>query len=1251
MSYRNIARNLCRRVPSKVARLRSVIALAALLGSSLATVATASIPLADQPIFAGADIPGNMALALSVEFPTAISVANLGDYNHNNTYLGYFDPNKCYDYVPVVGGGPTDYSPSYFQPAALTSDHTCSSKWSGNFMNWATMQTIDPFRWALSGGYRSVDTTSQTILEKAWAANQGAQSNFPLRGTDQGSGNNLPAGQVSQVTALGWDHFNFSIWTRGNTMVFSSDNGGYSDASQTPQDLTNLGAALPGNIYQVYVRVRVCDPTTSMGIAGLESNCVQYGSNYKPEGLMQKYAEKIRYSALGYLAVNGHDRQGGVLREPMGKIGLSSSRPEWDATTGIMSTNPDPATAAASGVSQSGVMNYLNKFGQASHSYMMYDNVSELYYAAVRYFENMGNVPEWTNGATATELDGFPAVTTWIDPIVYSCQKNFVLGIGDDHTWYDYNVGGGAVTGDRAKPTAVAADSFNKADLWTANLQKLEGMTVTPWLPYDAGATDYIAGLAYGVHVNNIRPDLTTLGSAPITISTYWMDVEEYQRAEDLNQYYLATKYGGFSVPTGYLISNITTPLTLNWWDTGSPTPNTINMNGNIRYQPDNYFEAGNANKMVAGLNLAFANIANAIKLYTTSFSLGQPIETSSGAATYATQYQNGVWSGTITGSTLTFAADGTPLPPVQAWSTDSTLTAQLAGSGWDTGRNIATWNGTGGTPFRVGNLSSPQTSALTPSYSPLTSAAQFVNYLRGDQTNEVGSTVPGSTMSLRARALLLGDVVNAKLTPVSPPQFPYSDANNTGYAAFKAAYASRPTMVYAASNDGMLHGFNGALTGPTAGMEQFAYIPSDVLQGPSGTPQVDGLVTVGNPLFVHHYFVDATPLAFDVDFNNAGGSFSAGSDWHTLLIGGLGKGGRSFYALDVTDPASMSSEPVVASKVQWEFSDPSMGFSYGAPVVVKTAKYGWVVALTSGYNNSDGYGYLFLVNPQTGALLEKIATPTPSAGLAQATAFIKDYTDYTADSIYAGDLNGQVWRFDLTLPRTSALPYPAPTLLARATDSSGTAQPITTAPLIEIDPTTRLRFVMFGTGQLLSAADIATSQMQSFYAILDGSAAGFNTVSTPILRSNLTAVSDVTAGIVLTAPSLGWYTDLGIDTTNIDWRMIVNPVAYNGIVVFTTLLPTGDSCSAQGHSRVYALNYGSGKSVLNSNTTGFVYYGDAITDLKIIGVNSSGVPGASPVPEIVVGTDTGTLAKVNANLLGTIATRLLNWREVPTAD
>jgi type IV pilus assembly protein PilY1 len=997
-------------------------------------------------------------------------------------------------------------------------------------------------------------------------------------------------------------------------------------------------------------------------------------SIYKPQGLIQQYSSQIKYAVMGYLNTANTAVQGGVLREPMEFVGPTYPQPlstavttnpnaEWSSSTGIMSANPDPTTAAGSGVSQSGVMNYLNKFGEYgasqghyTNTYMTYDHVSELYYAAVRYYENQGNVSQWlpqsAYGATTTQLDGFPAVTTWTDPVAYYCQNNFILGIGDDHTWTDYDVGGSSVGGQNIgghspEPSAVSGDTFNQASTWLTELQTLEGISPTPWWPFDSGATYYIAGLAYGTHVVDIRPDLGVKQNgvkiSPIsTISTYWMDVAEDEEVENLNPYYLAAKYGGFTVPSGYSLTN-TTPLSLGEYDT---TGNTITMNGGATHPlPDNYFETGNASQMVASLKSAFSNIAIAITPHTTSFSLSSPIIASSGSLSFASQYASSNWTSVIVGSTLTFPG-GVPTL-AQIWSTSTTFQNQLAGTGWQapysgsaTGRNVVTWNGSAGVPFEAASLTTTQLAALVPtSYSASTTSTQYISYLRGDTTNQVGSTATGSTKSLRARTLFLGDIVDAGLTPVATPSMSYSEANNPGYAAFTTQWTTttpRPTMVYAGANDGMLHGFVGL-----TGAEQFAYIPSALFQGPTATPQVNGLAALGNPTFAHHDYVDATPAAFDIDLNRTNGNTSGSPNWHTLLIGGLGKGGASYYAIDVTNPAGMTSEGAAASKVLWEFSDPTMGYSFGTPVAVKTLQYGWVVVLTSGYDNVDGYGYLYLVNPANGTLLQKIKTPIPSSGLAQASAYVQDYTNYTADSVYVGDLNGQVWRFDLTEATGN---YPAPTQIASLTNASGNAQPVTSAPLIEIHPTTRERYVMLGTGQLLSSADIGSTQVQSFYAIIDGTSGAFSAISTPITRANLIDVTNITVGVTVPVGYKGWYYDLPTG-----YRVLSIPVAYDGIVAFSALVPTTDPCSPQGSSNVYAVNYSTGQSVINSTTTGVttpapdVSFASAVTNLRIVETNG--------VPELIAGTTTGALSQVNANLTGALATRILNWREIPTAQ
>jgi type IV pilus assembly protein PilY1 len=221
---------------------------------------------------------------------------------------------------------------------------------------------------------------------------------------------------------------------------------------------------------------------------------------------------------------------------------------------------------------------------------------------------------------------------------------------------------------------------------------------------------------------------------------------------------------------------------------------------------------------------------------------------------------------------------------------------------------------------------------------------------------------------------------------------------------------------------------------------------------------------------------------------------------------------------------------------------------------------------------------------------------------------------------------------------------------MALLTDSYGNAQPVTTAPLIEIHPTTRQRVVMVGTGRLLASTDISTSAAQTFYAILDGSAGGFSSIVLPITRLSLTPVSNITVGITLSGSSKGWYYDLG-SSGGTAYRIVVTPRAYNGVVAFATLLTGGDACSPSGSSQVYAVNYLTGTSVISATQTGSstntgavtasVTTTNAVTDLRFVVLNGS--------PELLAGTSTGELKQIYASLSGTTATRLLNWRELPT--
>lgn len=1246
---------------SSVVRLNGLLLAATLLLP--AAPARAATPLADQPVFSTIAVPGNLALALSVEFPTAISVAHTDStYTSTKTYLGYFDPAKCYLY---------NYSATeterHFYPAGLATDRKCTgtddAKWSGNFLNWATMQTIDPFRWALTGGYRSTDTATVTILEKAFASNQGSDSNFPNRSL----GNST---LVSENTPLSWSAMNMRIRTLGNKMRFTRT-GTLTAAGPTAYD--PAAALTDSTVYELSVRVKVCDDSAAAG--GLEANCTKYpAGNYKPTGLIQQYADQIRYSAFGYLNDGNLQRDGGVLRAQQKFVGptmpvpgstpVSNAASEWDASTGVMTLNPDATDASDTStlfgvtVNNSGVMNYLNKFGQITPgSYKTYDPVGELYYAALRYFKKLGNVTEYTamgSASTATKttwIDGFPVITDWKDPIQYSCQKNFILGIGDVNTHADRNLPGATGSSEPSKPSMVTADTTVDALVATNKVGALHGIgNIGNTQGYGGCCNNngaLMAGLAYDANTKDIRPDdsskINTKGRQ--TVQTYWLDILEYQNYKNNNQFYLAAKYGGFNVPDTFDPYTRTTDIPEAWWRTNTDTVGT-------QPRPDTYFTASRPDQMVAGLASAFASIASKLKSYTTSFSTSLPQVATSGVASYATQFDAKVWAGEMVASTSTLDEQTGAPALVESWRFSAKLAAQAAGTGWDTGRRIATYNtDTGaGVPFRTANISATQLSALDTSYRTGDDSSDYLNYLRGDRTHEKSSTASGSAKAYRDRATLLGDIVGSKARPVGRPDAPYSSAANAGYAAFKSTYAGRKTMVYVGTNQGMLHAVDGALTGSGAGQEVFAYVPGALYSGSNG------LKTLGNPDFIHYNFVDATPVVADIDFGKTQGG--TGTDWRTILVGGLGKGGKSLYAIDVTDPSVMTSETAVAGKVLWEFSHADLGYTYGEAAIVKTRKYGWVVIVGSGYNNGDGQGYFFIINPRTGALLEKIGTGAGStsddAGMAHVQAFLLDRTDGTADAVYAGDLHGNLWRLDVSAGSGS---YPSPQKIAMLTDASGVRLPVTSRPLIVVQPHTNKRFVTVGTGRLLHSSDIASSQAQRFFAIIDGSGVRFNKpadlpsgISFPITTAKLKELTDLTQKVTLDlSAEIGWYVDLGQVAGGPGWRVISDATSsFLGVVAFTAMVPSTDSaCEPSGTSRVYAIDLGTGQSRLLNGSNAVVPYlstlPGVVTDLRFYSVAGK--------PRLLAGTDTGATGAMPGAWTPAVALRRLNWREVPLTD
>jgi type IV pilus assembly protein PilY1 len=1470
---------------------RSAVVVLVTWGLTLPSLATT--PLGDIPALADVRLPGNVALALSVEWPTVSRAAYAtGVYSSGGTYRGYFDPDKCYDYrFAATDADTTAATPissasavRHFAPAGLASNRRCVSKWSGNFLNWATGQAIDPFRWAMTGGNRVVDTVTETVIQKAWHSGQGGlfpdkslpaneiagatpfisgnQFNTRIQGGGFGmrfSVGDLGGGFVGRyynlATTTGtvvvpdastnptWTdaqstiNYNWAaspggtvnadnfvvVWTgtlraptagqyrfqtetddgvrlyinnnlvidrwvdqaptfqQSNNITFAAgqaisvrfeyyERGGgavarlfwrrpgdsnyaLADAGLAGTAPGNLAAATftdynpanavtTGTVYDVKIRAKVCDP--SAGAGGVESNCRRYGSNWKPEGLVQQYSNRMRFSAFGYLNHESNNRDGGVMRasqkfvgptQPVpGSTDITNGQAEWSATTGQMQTNPNPddinttaANFSAHGVTSadirySGVMNYLNKFGQIyTGNYKGLDPVSEMYYAALRYLRGMDNVPEYSNPISdptdapsvaqmRRRVDGFPVITDWQQnnsnrgyravPIQYSCQRNFILGIGDIYTHRDKNLPGN-LGGSRfgleepALPASVASDTAVDAIRAANKVGELEGLGASV-----ASSNNYsgrnnslgIAGLAYWANTSDIRPDMTNgvNNNRPQTVQTYWVDVLEGAGDASVpgNQFRLAAKYGGFVVPEGFSLYGRTAALERDWWANDEEF-----VGGSTSVlRPRNYFTAGDPNQMIVGLQSAFAKISSDIDAFTTSFSTSLPQLARSGNTSFSSEFDSESWTSSLVGSELSFDIGTNQVTRAQVWNASDLLNTMVDDGGWDTRRKVITFDGNAGIPFRLGSLASAQQALLDSPVRAGNDAGDVVRYLRGDRRLEVNptATTVDPTKFYRSRRFkgvdrLLGDIVGSKLVPVPAPNFPFSDATNPGYSAFKAAYAARRTVVYAGANDGMLHAFDGSANAASGGgKELFAYIPSGVYAGPTNTPTTNGLVALVNPQRSHYYYVNATPHYADVDFSNvktrtqpqSGAQRGELPNWKTLLIGGLGKGGRSYYALDITDTNAMvtQNESAMAGRVLWEFSHPLMGHSFGEPVVTKTKKYGWTVIFVSGYNNVDGQGYFFLVDPRNGNLLEppistEAGTATAQSGLASVKAAIPDFTDNTADAAYAGDLLGNLWRLDLTQTNIDANSHlnpsgnPAqttPVAFAIATDDNGAGQPITTRAVIEPPRGSNERWVAFGAGRLLDTSDINDAQQQSFYAVRDGVAAGFSTtansgVTFPIRRADLIENPNALNGIEVPNDKRGWHLDLEVVTVDATisrgYRVIADPDAFDGLVAFAEMVPvSADPCAPSGNSRVYSVDIRTGKSSLTRETvTNGVATQEPISSLNIAGtVTDLRFVSIDGNARLMSGNDRGEVTLTNPNRAGSSGLRRLNWREIP---
>lgn len=544
-----------------------------------------------------------------------------------------------------------------------------------------------------------------------------------------------------------------------------------------------------------------------------------------------------------------------------------------------------------------------------------------------------------------------------------------------------------------------------------------------------------------------------------------------------------------------------------------------------------------------ATLNSAFSRIFADIMSKTSAASSvalnSQSLAT--GGNVFQARFSTADWSGQLL--KLGFDAGGA-LQRAPLWDAGRLLAAPVAASRTivtikpSTGKGIAfRWPAAPATPGAA-ELDVAQSTLLSTSPAGVADSKgrARLDYLRGSSADEGEAGL----MFRRRPTSKLGDIVNSAPHYIGAPA---ADLGAPGYRDYVALRKNRSKMIYVGANDGMLHGFDMA-----SGEEKLAYVPGGMYAN---------LSKLTAPVYGHRYFVDGTPGSGDVQY--------AGGAWNTVLVSGMGAGARGIFALNVSDPG-LFTQANADRLVNFEFTeanDADVGYIAGAVSVVKLNNGKWAALFGNGYNGTGrtGQSALFLVDIETGALIKKIQTGAGSAATPNALSTplaIDDDQNGTVDTVYAGDLEGNMWKFDLS----------------GAVGQWGVAyklfqapQPITGAPDAGAHPS-RGYMVYFGTGKYLESGDVASTPGNAIYAIWDKGAA---VTAARLLEQSYTQLAPVNGKVyrTLSNNAIDWSTHLGwfAALPNAGERIVSAPQLRDGRVIFTSIIPSNTPCSPGGTS------------------------------------------------------------------------------------
>lgn len=791
----------------------------------------------------------------------------------------------------------------------------------------------------------------------------------------------------------------------------------------------------------------------------------------------------------------------------------------------------------------------------------------------------------WTPLRTALSRAGqMFAGSLGTDPMQYSCQQNYTF-LASDGYW-NTNI----------EPNT----NFNMNRSGTVG--DVDGSAV---VPYKDGQTksDTLADIARYYYVNDLRSstenDVPKASGDETAATKMWQHMKTFTMGlgVDGNLAYCPSYQSGCSVDYNTILADGVT----NW---GNPINNTTAdriddlwhaaVNGHGQY-----FSAADPNEVEEAIakSLAAAEQQTGSAAAAATSNL-EPVAGDNYA--YVASYTTNVWDGNLEAKYIDLSTGD--LSAASVWSARDQLDTKATAGG----RTLYTFNSGTGAKYKLmtwANLTTTEQAYFNPTQmtvcNPITNCPGATSENLFDFIT--GKLDVTTNSSYRDREHVLGDIVSSQPVYVKTPSFDYSDS---GYDTYKGT--SRQGMVYVGANDGFLHAFNA-----DTGVEAWAYAPAAVLPN---------LWKLADPAYTHTYYVDGTLTAGDI--------YSGG--WKTILVGGMNSGGKYYYAWNVTDPANPT--------LLWEFTDADMGYTYGNPVITKLTDGTWVVLLTSGYNNASGLGYLYVLDAFTGDLKKKITTGKGSAGSPSGLAKIANWVDdpmvnSTTKYVYGGDLNGNMFRFDLDAGTVTTL--------------ANVGEPITTRP--ELAEVKYQRVVIFGTGLFLQGNDRSDTSTRHIFAIKDD---GTTTFPSVVGNGSFVEQTFTSAGSTRTLSSnsvdwdaqYGWY----IRLPDSGERVNVDPKIQLGTLVVPSNVPitaTGNTCTVGGYAWLNYIDFATGSDVKNQQGV-VMHPSEKITGALAVGVNIVRLPDGKVVAITTTADNRHPVTEVPVGSLSTKARRI-SWREI----